>query len=163
MPTEQQKLQLSFAFWQPHLYFLVSSNFSKANVLSNEIWLALNLNVNRLVLCYIIIRDDEEIREKDGIMKEKGREYGDIRKKAKTNNISIGDQVVVENISKIKKLSTNFAPEPHMLVDKRQSDVLVLNHESGKEYRRHVTQVKRFHESTTNSLDPSSIQSTSNE
>lgn len=47
-----------------------------------------------------LIRDDEEIRDKDGMMKEKGREYGDTRRHAKQNNINIGDQVLLKNMTR---------------------------------------------------------------
>ena len=135
-----------------------------------------NKNIRDKIPCInsSVIRDDEEMRDRDGTMKEKGREYSDIRRHAKQNNINIGDQVVVKNMSKENKLATNFRPEPHMVVDRRQSDVIVKNQETGKEYRRHVTHLKRCYDQPTTIIDPSttnastqsiintSIQSTAN-
>lgn len=106
-----------------------------------------------------IIRDDEETRDKDLMLKEKGKEYTDRRRNAKPNNINVGDQVFVKNMAKDNKLSTNFRPEPHTVTDRRQSDVIVRNQDTGKEYRRHVSHLKRLHE---NSSTISSEQSTIN-
>jgi hypothetical protein len=47
---------------------------------------------------------DDDIRDNDKLYKEKGAEYGDKRRNAKSQNIIIGDIVIAKNVKNIIKL-----------------------------------------------------------
>ena len=58
-------------------------------------------------------------------MKAKAKVYADKKRNAKESDISPGDKVLVKQ-ERQNKLSTPFAPEPHKLLPKRAT-VLLLN------------------------------------
>ena len=103
--------------------------------------------------------NDEEIRDKDMYMKEKNRQYIDTKRKAEERNIEIGDKVLVKQ-DRENKLSTPFAQEPHIVVDKLGSQITVQG-QQGVTKVRNSTHVKKFLErsdelqsqKTTESLD----------
>ena len=41
------------------------------------------------------------------------------------------------------KLNSNFDPTPHVVVGKRNGDVIVSNDDNGKSYRRNIMHLKR--------------------
>lgn len=92
---------------------------------------------------------DEEIRDKDLQMKEKGKEYGDRKRKATDTNLEIGEKVFVKNLIKDNKLTSNFNPTTHTVTDVSGGDVSVRNDETGKEYRRNVVHLKKINDSWT--------------
>jgi len=85
---------------------------------------------------------DEEFRERDHLQKMKGKEYGDERRHATENDLSIGDTVLVQQ-PKQNKLSTTFSANPHTVVARHGGRVIVRSSE-GVDYKRHVTQVKQL-------------------
>ena len=85
---------------------------------------------------------DEEFRERDHLQKMKGKEYGDGRRHATDNDLSIGDTVLVQQ-PKQNKLSTTFSANPHTVVARHGGRVIVRSPE-GVDYKRHVTQVKQL-------------------
>ena len=90
--------------WQDELnkYLLMYRTTPHSTTGESPSMMLFNKNIRDKIPCInnSIIKDDEEIRDKDGLMKKKGREYGDMRKRAKPNNIKIGDQVVIKDMSK---------------------------------------------------------------
>lgn len=87
---------------------------------------------------------DAEVRDRDKILKEKGKEYGDMKRRAMETNISEGDKVYIKNMEKINKLSSNFSPTPHTVESVKQGDVTVRNDETGQMLRRNVVHLKKI-------------------
>ena len=70
-------------------------------------------------------RQDEEIRDTDALSKERNKRYIDKKRGAKERDLEEGDEVLIRQ-PKQDKLSTPFSPEPHKVVEKRGT-VLLLN------------------------------------
>lgn len=85
---------------------------------------------------------DNESRTNDEIKKEKGKIYGDTKRRAKESRIDVGDHVVVKNLVKRSKLDTNFNPQPHIVVKKSGTRLTLRNLSTGVEYDRHVNHAK---------------------
>ncbi|CAH1972262.1 unnamed protein product [Acanthoscelides obtectus] len=86
---------------------------------------------------------DEETRDNDLMNKFWGKKYSDAKRKAKADDIRIGDKVYVKNTVKENKLVPNFNSTPHTVVKKNGSDVQVENDETGQQYRRNVVHLKK--------------------
>ena len=67
-----------------------------------------------------------EVRDRDGGMKTKAKVYADKKRNAKESDISPCDKVLVKQ-ERQNNLSTPFAPEPHKVLTKTAT-VLLLNH-----------------------------------
>ncbi|XP_037293110.1 uncharacterized protein K02A2.6-like [Manduca sexta] len=87
--------------------------------------------------------NDSEIRDKDKIQKEKGKEYGDRKRKALESDIIEGDKVYVKTMEKSNKLTTNFNPTPHVVESEHNGDCTVRNSETDQRFRRNVIHLKR--------------------
>lgn len=87
--------------------------------------------------------DDEDIRDRDKTAKEKGKIYGDHKRKAKDSGIEVGDRVLVKRMKKSNKLDADFSPEEFEVIRKVGGDTTVRSCQSGKEYRRIVTHLKK--------------------
>lgn len=87
---------------------------------------------------------DEDLRETDALSKEKGKEYADNRRNAKTSNITVGDTVLLKNQHKINKLTPNFNIAEHTVIGKNGSEVTVKNNETGVESTRNSSHVKKI-------------------
>lgn len=86
---------------------------------------------------------DSEMRDKDKMQKQKGKEYADKKRNAVDSHLEIGEKVYVKNLTKDNKLTPNFNPESHTVTDVNGGDVRVRNDINGKEYRRNVIHLKR--------------------
>lgn len=84
-----------------------------------------------------------EVRDRDRIQKEKGKEYGDKKRHAVDSVLKEGDKVYVKNMERSNKLCPNFNPTPHTVEKEKDGDVTVRNDESGKILRRNVVHLKR--------------------
>lgn len=104
----------------------------------------------------------------DRTRKEKGKDYGDNRRKAKHSKIDVGDHVVLKNVIKRNKLTTNFNPQPFLVVKKSGTRITVKNLSSGVEMDRHVNHAKcliscnPFRSVSLEESSPAEDQSTSN-
>lgn len=87
--------------------------------------------------------DDSEVRDRDKDRKEKGKQYSDRKRKAVDSEIEKGDKVYVKNMTKENKLSSNFNPTTHTVVDTKGGDMQVQNDETGQQYRRNVIHLKK--------------------
>ncbi|XP_072936215.1 uncharacterized protein [Epargyreus clarus] len=87
--------------------------------------------------------NDSEVRDKDRMEKEKGKEYGDRKRHAEYPSLSEGDKVYVKDMEKGNKLSTTFKPTPHVVEHSDGGDVVVRNEETGQKLRRNVIHLKR--------------------
>ncbi|XP_062699677.1 uncharacterized protein K02A2.6-like [Aedes albopictus] len=88
--------------------------------------------------------EDEEVRDRDAITKEKGRIYTDAKRKAKESDIVEGDRVVVKRMKKDNKLDTVFSPEEFEVVRKTGADTIIRSLGTGKQYRRNVAHLKKL-------------------
>ena len=92
---------------------------------------------------------DEDVRDRDLQLKEKGKEYGDLKRRATDNNLQIGEKVLVKNLIKENKLTTNFNPTTHTVTGVAGGDVNIRNDDTGKEYRRNIVHLKKVNDSWT--------------
>nr|XP_049707012.1 uncharacterized protein K02A2.6-like [Helicoverpa armigera] len=86
---------------------------------------------------------DEEVRDKDIIMKEKGKSYEDRRRKATEYGIEVGEKVYVKNMTKGNKLTAPFNSTPHTVLSSSGNEYKVRNDDSGQEYRRNIVHLKK--------------------
>lgn len=98
----------------------------------------------------------EEIVERDWQLKTKGKERADELRKAKSNDIKIGDKVVQKNLIKDNKLTTTFDRKEFEIIDRQGPVVTLANDDTGEKYDRIVTHVKKIPENETNSNVPDS-------
>lgn len=52
--------------------------------------------------------DDEEVRDKDREQKQKGKEYADVKRKARFSEISVGDCVLMKRMKKSNKSDSEY-------------------------------------------------------
>ncbi|XP_055623840.1 uncharacterized protein K02A2.6-like [Toxorhynchites rutilus septentrionalis] len=133
--------------WRKDLrqYLLVyhSSNHSTTGKAPAELMFGRKMRT-KLPSVPINIYDDEEMREKDKIEKEKGRVYADKRRKAEPSTIEVGDKVVAKRIRKNHKLQSNFSPEEFSVIGKHGTDVTIRSSLTGKEFRRSAAHLKQL-------------------
>ncbi|XP_062537779.1 uncharacterized protein K02A2.6-like [Armigeres subalbatus] len=90
--------------------------------------------------------EDESVREQDQIIKEKGKEYSDTKRRAKDSELVVGDRVVAKRMRKSNKLDTDYADEDFVILKKTGADTIVKSTISGKEYRRNSSHLKKVTE-----------------
>ena len=88
-------------------------------------------------------RLDEEVRDRQVLAKLKTKEYVDAKRGARETEIAVGDTVLVR-AEKTNKLSPNFSPEKHQIVSRQGSEVIVSNENSGRQFRRNLTEVRKL-------------------
>lgn len=87
---------------------------------------------------------DEELADRDKEKKEKEREYGDAKRRAKEIDIQPGDEVLVKRSIITNKLSSTFEPDIHKVVKRNGAEVTIEAKESGKQYRRNASHLKKI-------------------
>lgn len=86
---------------------------------------------------------NEEVRDKDALMKQKGKINEDRKRKAMEHNLEIGQKVYVKNLIKNNKLSPEFDPEPHTIISTNRNEANIRNDSTGQEYRRNIIHLKK--------------------
>lgn len=86
---------------------------------------------------------DDELRDRDKVMKQKGKEYADENRHAKPNEIKEGDLVLLKRLISPNKLATKFEPTVFKVVKRTGSEIVVLNEATGTTYRRNVAHAKK--------------------
>lgn len=86
---------------------------------------------------------EEEIRDKDSLEKQKGKDYADKRRQARDSEIAEGDTVILKRMRKENKLDPTFDVTPHTVISKNGGDVTATNDVTGEEVRRNVIHMKR--------------------
>lgn len=86
---------------------------------------------------------DDEVRDRDRRVKDRGKLFADEDRSAKESNIQPGDLVYVKQLHKRNKLDSNFSPRIHKVVQKKGGDVVVEDCESKQQYRRSVAHLKK--------------------
>lgn len=87
--------------------------------------------------------NETEVRDRDKLQKEKGKEYGDRKRRAENPELTVGDKVYVKELEKTNKLSTTFNPTPHVVEESVGGDITIRNEETGQRLRRNVVHLKR--------------------
>lgn len=85
-----------------------------------------------------------EFRDRDQRMKTKGKENEDIRRKATSRDVSIGDTVLVQNLRQGDKFKLTFDAEPYTVLKRSGPSVLVKNQKTGHELERNVAHLKKL-------------------
>ncbi|XP_031570271.1 uncharacterized protein K02A2.6-like [Actinia tenebrosa] len=88
----------------------------------------------------------QEVRDKDAEMKQKNKDYVDVKRHAKESSIKVGDKILLEQ-TKQNKLSTNYEPVPYEVNGKFGNQVLVKS-QDGVEHKRNTSQMKLLKEET---------------
>lgn len=91
----------------------------------------------------MVFHEDSSVRERDAVIKEKGKEYGDKKRNAKHSEIKKGDIVLVKRMRKNNKLDTNFSNEEFVVQNRAGADTIIRSTISGKEYRRNSAHLKK--------------------
>lgn len=90
------------------------------------------------------VMSPSDFRDRDQQLKDKGKEEEDQRRKAKASSIDIGDRVLMKNVLGGNKLTTTYGPAVMTVVSKQGPRVTVQNNETGKEYDRNSSHLKRI-------------------
>ncbi|XP_058814114.1 uncharacterized protein K02A2.6-like [Topomyia yanbarensis] len=101
--------------------------------------------------------DYEEVKDRDTVAKEKGKQYADKRRHATPSSIGIGDQVLAKRPKKDNKLNSDYSPEVFDVLRKDGTDVTIRSTSSGKQFRRSAAHLKVIprngNDATDSSLD----------
>ena len=93
-------------------------------------------------------RVDREVNKRDAERKRKAKESIDKARHAReTEEFNVGDKVLMKNLHKTNKLSTNYEQTPYTITKVYASSVRVEN-EAGDEYVRNKVHVKKYLVST---------------
>ncbi|XP_052758219.1 uncharacterized protein K02A2.6-like [Galleria mellonella] len=84
-----------------------------------------------------------DVYDKDKSMKEMGKIIEDRKRKAKHNDITVGEKVYMKNMIKENKLTPNFNPTPHTVIGVKAGDISIKNDETGQELRRNIVHLKK--------------------
>jgi hypothetical protein len=95
-------------------------------------------------------KTDREVNKRDAERKQRSKETMDKARRAReTDTFEAGDKVLVKNLLKNNKLSTNYEPTPYTIIKVYHSSVKIQN-ETGDEYVRNKVHVKKYLENNTN-------------
>ena len=87
-------------------------------------------------------KSNEQVRDRDQISKQKGKEYADHKRHAKYTDIHVGDEVLLKQ-KKQDKLTTTFEAEPYKVMQKNGSEICIQS-PAGMKYKRNVAHAKRY-------------------
>lgn len=85
----------------------------------------------------------EQVVERDYQLKMKGKKRVDEVRKARSNDIQVGDKVIQKHMFKENKLTTTFDGKEFDVVDKQGPVVTLSNQDTGEQYDHIVTHVKK--------------------
>ena len=89
---------------------------------------------------------DQEVRDCDAECKTVAKLYADERRGARYSDVSVGDQVLVQQ-DKQTKMTTPFNPTPHEVTAKKGNSLIVQSPD-GASYSRNTTHVRKYVEAT---------------
>ena len=87
-------------------------------------------------------QSDEDVRDRDQISKQKGKEYADLKRQAKTSDINVGDAVLLKQ-RKQNKLTPTFESQPYTVMQKNGPELLIQS-PAGVQYKRNVAHTKKY-------------------
>ncbi|XP_062541106.1 uncharacterized protein K02A2.6-like [Armigeres subalbatus] len=79
-----------------------------------------------------------DFRDRDKLLKEKGKEVEDTRRRATRSSIDSGDTVLMQNLLPSSKLSTTFNPKQYTVLSRSGPRVTVEDYQTLKSYDRNV-------------------------
>lgn len=85
--------------------------------------------------------EDEEMRDRDRIVKHQAKEIRDKRVGAKESLVAVGDEVLMKNMTPQNKLSSRFLATPARIVE-RYGNSLTLQTAEGQHYKRNTSHVR---------------------
>lgn len=85
----------------------------------------------------------EEVYERDKMLKGKGKEAMDEKRKAGIKDIQTGDKVLAKNLNKGNKLVPEFNAKTFVVVGREGPNIQIQDQETGVQYSRNVGHVKR--------------------
>ncbi|XP_062559853.1 uncharacterized protein K02A2.6-like [Armigeres subalbatus] len=94
-----------------------------------------------------------DVADRDRLLKDKGKENEDIRRRARKSSIDLGDTVLMQNLLPGNKLQTTFGQKEYKVVDRSGPRVTIEDLESGKSYDRNVSHLKKVPEPAQVSTD----------
>ncbi len=89
-------------------------------------------------------RLDEDVRDKDAIIKQKGKEYGDDKRNARSSNLNVNDKMLLQQKKSCKTMTT-YEHDPYDTVNVNGSQVTVRSSE-GVLYKHNSSHVRKFEE-----------------
>lgn len=99
---------------------------------------------------------NQGVYDEDKKNKEKGKEYGDKKRKAAHSVIEEGDKVLVKRQIYTNKLDSKFEPAVYKVIKKNGGDTTIESVDSGVKYRRNVAHLKKLPHQTLQDLQPPS-------
>ena len=87
--------------------------------------------------------EDNVMRERDQRLKDKGKMYGDYKRKAEETDIEEGDLVLLEQ-RKQNKLSSQYEVQPYEVTEKKGNSLVLASPNHEKQIMRSSAQVKKF-------------------
>ncbi|XP_055633393.1 uncharacterized protein K02A2.6-like [Toxorhynchites rutilus septentrionalis] len=93
--------------------------------------------------------EDEEVRDRDEIIKEKGKEYSDNLRKARDNPIKVGDVVYTKRMKKDHKLNTDYSSERFKVIKRTGAEATVKSLETGNEFSRQALEEEEHKQQDT--------------
>ncbi|XP_053691661.1 uncharacterized protein K02A2.6-like [Sabethes cyaneus] len=105
--------------------------------------------------CISSFQEDAGVRERDAVVKQKGKEYADQRRGAKRSILKVGDHVLAKRMRKVSKLDGDFSNEEFVICQKKGTDTLIQSKDNGKQYRRSSAHLKKIGEEQHSSVDES--------
>ncbi|XP_062557925.1 uncharacterized protein LOC134222787 [Armigeres subalbatus] len=89
-----------------------------------------------------------DFRDQDMAKKIQQKEREDTRRRAKPNDISTGDTVLMKNLLPSNKLATPFLNEKFTVLGRNGSNVTVQSNSSGKQFDRNISHLKKWNGSS---------------
>lgn len=108
---------------------------------------------DKLPTIYQPMEVDQQLSDQDKLNKEKGKEYGDKKRKAELGSIKEGDMVLAKRQIYTSKLDSNFQPEVFKVIKKKGGDVIIESVNGGVQYRRNISHLKKIPENTLQTMN----------
>lgn len=86
------------------------------------------------------------INETDKLLKQRGKEREDERRRAKESDLQVGDTVIQKNQMISDKLTTTYDPSRFKVVDKHGPNVTICSQDNDKTFERNVAHLRRVPE-----------------
>ena len=87
---------------------------------------------------------DFQVRDRDNEMKQKTKDYADLKRNAQESVIEVGDRVLIQQ-QKHDKLTARFEADPYRTVD-RSGNQITVESPAGVRYKRNISHTKKYQE-----------------
>lgn len=93
-----------------------------------------------------------EVRDRDRVLKDKGKHSEDLRRRARKSSLTTGDTVLMQNLLPGNKLSTTFNPREYVVMHRSGPRVTIEDPVTRKSYDRNVVHLKKVSENATDTI-----------